>query len=298
MSREGTGSRWLSPELGDIASYGSAVVAPSGYPGPTYKLSSNESPYPPSDAVVEAVHRAARLSNRYPDIFGQDLAGLLAEHHGIARDRVAAAGGSLVLMQQAIQAVASPGDEVLFAWRSYEAYPIITQVARCSAVPVPLREHRLDLVGMARFINDATRVVIVCSPNNPTSTDVSSSDLEAFLKDVPPRCLVILDEAYREFSTAKSVPNGLRLQEDCDHLLVLRTFSKAHNLAGARIGWCVGDPEIIRALQRVALPFTLSRLAAAAATAVIAEGAGSLTSRVAAIVGAGPPDRETAKNWP
>jgi histidinol-phosphate aminotransferase len=234
--------------------------------------------------VVEAIARAARVSNRYPDMFGDDLAGMLAEHHGLPADRVAAAGGSLVLLQQAVQAIASPGDEVLFGWRSYEAYPIIVQVARCLSVTVPLSQHRLDMQQLAEHITDATRIVILCSPNNPTSTDVSSESLEAFLEVLPSNCLVILDEAYREFSTGKSVPDGLSLQERFDNLLVLRTFSKAHNLAGARIGWCAGDPEIVRALRRVALPFTLSRLACAAAAAAIAEDPATVSSRVAAIV--------------
>ena len=284
MSGEVAGRRWLLPELQNMASYGSAATSPGSYLSPTYKSSSNASPYPPSQAVVEAVAGAARVSNRYPDMFGDDLAGLLAQVHGLDRDRVAVAGGSLVLLQQAIQAVASPGDEVLFAWRSYEAYPIIVQVARCQGVTVPLSEHRVDIDQLAEHVTPATRIVIVCSPNNPTSTDISSKGLEAFLEALPTTCLVILDEAYREFSTGESVPDGLGLQERFDNLLVLRTFSKAHNLAGARIGWCAGDPQIVRALRAVALPFTLSRLASAAAAAAIAEGPSSVSSRVASII--------------
>jgi histidinol-phosphate aminotransferase len=231
------------------------------------------------------MERASRDSNRYPEMFADDLAGLLAEHHGLSADRVTVAGGSLVLLQQAVQAVASPGDEVLFGWRSYEAYPIITQVARGVSVMVPLFQHRLDLAEMAQRVSDATRIVIVCSPNNPTSTDISSSELEGFLESLPAKCLVILDQAYREFSTGEEVPDGLALQERFDQLLVLRTFSKAHNLAGARIGWGVGEPEILRALRRVALPFTLSKVASAAAAATLAEDAELLSHRVSGIVG-------------
>ncbi|MGA3351822.1 MAG: histidinol-phosphate transaminase [Acidimicrobiales bacterium] len=278
-------SRWLRPELHGVPSYGSAVVSPAGYEGPTHKLSSNESPYPPSEAVIEAMQGAARASNRYPDMFADDMAGVLAEHYALPADRVAVAGGSLVLLQQAVQAVASPGDEVLFGWRSYEAYPIIAEVARCTSVRAPLHQHRLDLDQLAQRVSDATRIVIVCSPNNPTSTDISSRELEGFLEALPPSCLVILDQAYREFATSETVPDGLHLQERFDQLLVLRTFSKAHSLAGARIGWCVGDPEILQALRRVALPFTLSRVAAAAAMAALAEDAGSVSGRLAAIIG-------------
>jgi histidinol-phosphate aminotransferase len=284
MNGEGGDGRWLRPELRDVPSYGSAVVAPAAQSGPVHKLSSNESPYPPSEAVLEAVGRAARSANRYPDMFGDDLATMLAARHSLPADRVAVAGGSLVLLQQALQAAASPGDEVVLGWRSYEAYPIIVQVARCKSVLVPLFEHRLDLSQMAERATDATRIVIVCSPNNPTSTDVSSESLEELLEALPASCLVILDQAYREFSTDKGSPDGLVLQERFDNLLVLRTFSKAHSLAGARIGWCVGDPGIISALRRVALPFTLSRLASAAAAAAVAEDPRAVAGRVAAIV--------------
>ena len=122
--------------------------------------------------------------------------------------------------------------------------------------------------------------MILCSPNNPTGTDVSSAELEEFLRTTRGRCLVVLDQAYREFSTGPQAPDGLELQGRFDHLLVLRTFSKAHNLAGARVGWCAGDPEIVSALRRVALPFTLSRLASAAAAASLNdESPGSLARR-------------------
>ena len=233
--------------------------------------------------MVSAIGQAAREANRYPPVFGDDLAGTLARRHGLSADRVAVAGGSLVLLQQAVLATASPGDEVLFGWRSYEAYPIIVQTARCKGVAIPLREHRLDLGGLERHISAATRIAIVCSPNNPTGADVTSRELESFLEVSRDRCLVILDEAYREFSTASDAPNGLELQERFDHLLVLRTFSKAHNLAGARVGWGIGHPEIISALIRVALPFTLSRLASAAAAASVADVSAASAARVAQI---------------
>jgi histidinol-phosphate aminotransferase len=262
--------RWLRPELRDLPTYGSAVVCPPGHVGAWHKLSSNENPYAPSEAVIEAIGRAARSANRYPDPFGDDLAAILAEHHRLPPDRVAVAGGSLVLLQQVVQAVASPGDEVVFGWRSYEAYPIVVQSARCTGLRVPLREHRLDLNSISARVTARTRLVIVCSPNNPTGTDVLASELESFAETLPPGCLLVLDEAYREFSTGPTTPDGLGLQERHDHVLVLRTFSKAHNLAGARIGWCAGDPEILRAMRRVALPFTVSRLASAAAAQAIA----------------------------
>jgi histidinol-phosphate aminotransferase len=263
--------RWLRPELRDLPTYGSAVVCPPAHMGAWYKLSSNENPYAPSEAVIEAIGRAARSANRYPDPFGDDLAAVLAEHHHLPPDRVAVAGGSLVLLQQVVQAVASPGDEVAFGWRSYEAYPIVVQSARCTRLRVPLRNHCLDLEAISARVTARTRLAIVCSPNNPTGTDVSASELEGFAETLPPGCLLVLDEAYREFSAGPATPDGLGLQERLDHVLVLRTFSKAHNLAGARIGWCAGDPEILRAMRRVALPFTVSRLASAAAAQAIAD---------------------------
>ena len=125
--------RWLRPELEDLPRYAAGTSAPPGYVGPWHKLSSNESPFPPSDAVVSAIEQAARQANRYPPVFGDDLAEALARRHGLSPERVAVAGGSLVLLQQAVLAAASPGDEVMFAWRSYEAYPIIVQTRGASA---------------------------------------------------------------------------------------------------------------------------------------------------------------------
>ena len=234
---EGSG-RWLRPELDGLPRYSAGTPARAGIGAPWHKLSSNESPFSPSAAVVSAIESAAREANRYPPVFGDDLALKLSRHHGLAPERVAVAGGSLVLLQQAVQAAASPGDEVLFAWRSYEAYPIIVETARCRAVTIPLHEYKPDLAALEKRISASTRIVIACSPNNPTGSDVSSEELERFLRATEGRCLVVLDEAYRDFSTAGDAPNGLELQERFDHLLVLRTFSKAHNLAGARVGWC------------------------------------------------------------
>lgn len=276
--------RWLRPELADLPVYLPGTGAPPGYRGSWHKLSSNESPYPPPAAVLAAIERAAEQANRYPPIFGEDLALSVARHHGLVPERVAVAGGSLVLLQQAVQATASPGDEVVFAWRSYEAYPIIVRTARCRPVAVPLTDHRLDLQRLAESVTDATRVVIACSPNNPTGTDVTPGDIEEFLRATAGRCLVVLDQAYKEFADRKETPDGLALQSRFEHVLVLRTFSKAHNLAGARIGWCAGHPEIVSALQRVALPFTLNRLASAAASASLEQAADETADRVSSIV--------------
>ena len=160
--------------------------------------------------------------------------------------------------------------EVGFAWRSFEAYPIITRVVGATPRTVPLdAEHRHDLPAMAGAITDNTRLVFVCNPNNPTGTAVTRTELKAFLDAVPPDVLVALDEAYREFVTDPDVPDGLELLAEHPNLVVLRTFSKAYRLAGLRVGYAVASAEVAQALRKVGVPFAVSAPAQAAALAAL-----------------------------
>ncbi len=239
------------------------------------KLASNELSFPTLPAVARAVadavaHQTAGL-NRYPDNGAQALIAALAEHTGADPSRIVAGNGSVALCQQLVQATAGDGDEVLFGWRSFEAYPIVTQITGARPIRVPVTpSHELDLPAMAAAITPATRLIFVCTPNNPTGTAVRRADLTAFLDRVSDDVLVVIDEAYREFDTGPDSPDGLEFALVRPNVLTLRTLSKAYGLAGLRVGYAVGDPQVIVALRKVAIPFALSSVAQAAALAALA----------------------------
>ncbi|MCP2258074.1 histidinol-phosphate aminotransferase [Streptoalloteichus tenebrarius] len=232
------------------------------------KLASNEVSLGPLPSVVEAVARAATEMNRYPDTAATALVDRLATRLDVAPERIAVGCGSVTLCQQLVQATCGEADEVVFAWRSFEAYPLIVQVVGARQTRVPLtEEHGLDLDAMARAITPATRLVFVCNPNNPTGTPLRRDALERFLDTVPRDVLVVLDEAYREFVTDPDVPDGVELARGRDNVAVLRTFSKAYGLAGLRVGYCVAAPEVAAALRKVYVPFSVNSVAQAAAIA-------------------------------
>ena len=233
------------------------------------KLASNEVAAGPLPSVTKVIADAANSVNRYPDMAAVALIERIARHVGVDVDRVAVGCGSVSVCQQLIQATcAVPDDEVLFGWRSFEAYPIITQVVGARKRTVPLTaEHGLDLDAMLAAITDNTRLIFVCNPNNPTGTAVRRDELLPFLDAVPPTVLVALDEAYHEFVTDPDVPNGLQLLDGRDNLTVLRTFSKAYGLAGLRVGYGIAVPDVITALRKVCVPFSVNAVAQAAAIA-------------------------------
>jgi histidinol-phosphate aminotransferase len=233
------------------------------------KLASNEVSLPPPAPVLAAIAEAATSGNRYPDPGVVGLTVKIATRHGVPAEQVAVGCGSVLLCQQLVQIVCgAPTDEVIYAWRSFEAYPIVVQVSNAVPVPVPLDiEYRHDLKAMAAAITRNTRLIFVCNPNNPTSTACTRDELVAFLDSVPPNVLVVLDEAYREFVTDPDVPDGLSLRTGRPNLVVLRTFSKAHRLAGLRVGYAIGDPAVVAALRKVYPAFSVNSLAQAAASA-------------------------------
>ncbi len=232
------------------------------------KLASNETPYPPLPHVQARIAEAAAAVNRYPDIVAAALSEALAAKHGVGVERVRVGCGSVSLCTQLVQAVADADDEVIYAWRSFEAYPIITAVSGASSIQVALREHVHDLNAMAERITGKTRLIFVCNPNNPTGTAVDRDVLVRFLRAVPDDVTIALDEAYREFVTDRDVPDGLTLLDEFPNVVVLRTFSKAYGLAGLRIGYAIAaDPALITALGQTQVPFAVSSLAQAAALA-------------------------------
>jgi histidinol-phosphate aminotransferase len=259
---------------------------PTGAAGLTpFKLSSNENPYAPLPGVLEAIATAAAGMNRYPDPASTALVDALAERHGVPRDQLALGTGSVGLLQQVVQISAGPGDEVLYAWRSFEAYPIMTIIGGATPVQVPLRaDETHDLDAMADAVTDRTRLIFVCTPNNPTGTVVRQDDLERFLERVPDDVLVIVDEAYVEFVRDPDAVRGLDTYRDRPNVAVLRTFSKAYGLAGLRVGFAIAHPRVAQALRQTQVPFGVSTIASAAAIASLAA-EDALLDRVEALVG-------------
>ncbi|MET7286800.1 histidinol-phosphate transaminase [Streptomyces sp. NPDC005573] len=257
----------LRAELEGIPTYkpGKAAAAE----GPVaYKLSSNENPYPPLPGVMESVTAAAGNLNRYPDMACGGLMEELSNRFGVPLSHLATGTGSVGVAQQLIQATSGPGDEVIYAWRSFEAYPIITQISGARSVRVPLTDGDVhDLDAMADAITDRTRLIFVCNPNNPTGTVVRRAELERFLDRVPKDVLVVLDEAYREFIRDPEVPDGVELYRTRPNVCVLRTFSKAYGLAGLRVGFAIAHEPVAAALRKTAVPFGVSQLAQEAAIA-------------------------------
>jgi len=257
----------LRPVLSSLPAY----VPGRSSPG-AIKLASNENPYGPLPHVVDRIAEAAAGGNRYPDTNSTELTYALAEKYGVPPERVAIGCGSVSLCQQLVLASAGAGEEVLFAWRSFEAYPIVTLIGGASPLEVPLREQTHDLAAMAAAITDRTRLIFVCNPNNPTGTVVPGTDLIEFLDRVPSDILVVLDEAYREFVTDDAVVDGLSLLDRYPNLIVLRTFSKAYGLAGLRVGYGVAaDPAVITAVRQTQTPFSVTGVAQAAALASLEE---------------------------
>ncbi|BDZ45347.1 histidinol-phosphate transaminase [Naasia aerilata] len=269
----------LRPEIAALPAYRQGRPAASG----GYKLSSNENPFPPLPGVLEAVARANEV-NRYPDASAAELRERLAERFGVAPDEVHVGAGSVSLLAQFIAAAAGPGDEVVYAWRSFEAYPGLVTVAGATSRTVPLLpDGRHDLEAMAAAVTDRTRVVLVCSPNNPTGCVVTAAEFDRFLAAVPSDVLVLLDEAYVEFVRDPEAVDGARLIGRHPNLVLLRTFSKAWGLAGLRLGYAIGPVGLLDAARAAAIPLSVTAAAQAAGLAAL-DAESALAERVDAIV--------------
>lgn len=256
----------LRNALDSLPSYKPGRAAPGGGGGPVYKISSNENPYPPLPGVLEAATAAAGVMNRYPDMFATGLVAALAERFDVPESHLSTGTGSVGVLQQIVQATATEGDEVVYAWRSFEAYPIVVGISGATSVRVPLdADARHDLAAMADAITERTRLILVCSPNNPTGPVVRRAEMAAFLDRVPADILVVLDEAYCEFVRDPDAVDGVSLYRDRPNLCVLRTFSKAYGLAGLRVGFAVAHEPVADALRKTAVPFGVSGIAQQAA---------------------------------
>jgi histidinol-phosphate aminotransferase len=268
----------LRPELDGLPVYVPGKTVPGAI-----KLASNETVFGPLPGVRAAIEQATDMANRYPDNGCIELKAALAKRLDFAPEQIAVGCGSVSLCQQLVQITAAPGDKVIFGWRSFELYPPQVQVAGATAVRVPLTDHTFDLNAMLTAVTEHTRLIFVCNPNNPTSTVVDPDALNRFVEAVPPRILIAIDEAYVEYIRDGMLPDSLGLVRAHSNVVVLRTFSKAYGLAGLRVGYAIGHPDVITALDKVYVPFTVSSVAQAAAIASL-DAADELLARTDAVV--------------
>ena len=234
------------------------------------KLASNETPWSPVPAVAAAIADAAAGVNRYADHRAAGVRAALAPALGVPESHVAVGCGSVGLLQQICLSYVDPGDEVVYPWRSFEVYPVFTQLAGGVSVTVPLVDHAVDLAAVADAVTPRTKVVFLASPNNPTGTSLRTDDLNRFMGSIDRRTLVVIDEAYREFNDPALGDPVTDVVLHHDNAVVLRTFSKAHGLAGLRVGYMVAAAEVVATVDKTLVPFAVNAIAQAAAVAAVA----------------------------
>jgi histidinol-phosphate aminotransferase len=248
----------------DIPVYPAAATY--AFDGELVKLASNETPFQPHPQVLEAVEAQLRTLNRYPDPQRTALRRSISERTGVPTERISIGNGSCELLLAAADAMLEPGAELVYAWPSFSMYPQLAAMSGARAVTVPLNdagEH--DLEAMAREVTAATRIAIVCNPNNPTATALTPAAIDAFVAGLPRHVAVILDEAYVEFSSLQDPDESLALLDHHPNLILLRTFSKVYGLCGLRVGYALGSEQFRLAVDRVRQPFSVNALAQAAA---------------------------------
>jgi histidinol-phosphate aminotransferase len=246
-------------------------------------LALNESPLPPLPAVRSALVESISAANRYPEFLPERLRNLIAHHIGVDNNQVVLGAGSTGVVLQILHAVTKPGDRIVLTEPTFDGFPIMAQMARLQQVTVPLDGHgHHDLDAIADAAADA-EVVVVCRPHNPTGTIESAEEIERFLQRVPPETVVLLDEAYIEFVAPEHRLDTAALVRRFPNVVVLRTFSKAYGLAGLRIGYGFGSPELVDRLWSMQLPFGIS-ITSAAAVAASFDAEAQLRQRVRLIV--------------
>ncbi|MGH2822743.1 MAG: pyridoxal phosphate-dependent aminotransferase, partial [Thermoleophilaceae bacterium] len=250
--------------IDDIPVYPAASTY--AFEGELVKLASNETPYPPHPQVLEAVEAQLRTLNRYPDPEKARLRRRISDRTGVPVGRIAVGNGSCEILLAAAEAMLEPGAEVVYAWPSFSIYPHLAAMSGARPVTVPLNdagEH--DLEAMAREITAATRMVIVCNPNNPSATALAPAAIDDWVAELPRHVAVVLDEAYVEFSSLQDPDDSLDLLGRHPNLVLLRTFSKVYGLCGLRAGYALGSESFRLAVDRVRQPFSVNALAQAAA---------------------------------
>ena len=232
------------------------------------KLASNENPYPPVPSVITAMAEAAGRVNRYCDHLAIDLRTAIGAMVGMELDNIAVGCGSVGLLQQLCLAYLDPGDNVVYPWRSFEAYPVNVQMMGAESRQVPLVDHAFDLDAVAAAVDERTKIIMLATPNNPTGTALSVDSLRAMLAKVPDSVIVLIDEAYREFLDP-SFGDPVELLADHSNVIVSRTFSKAFGLAGVRVGYLVAASAIVDEVNKVLVPFAVNGIAQAGALAAL-----------------------------
>ena len=255
----------FNARLRDIPVYPAAETYEFG--GELVKLASNETPFAPHPQVLEAIEAQLRTLNRYPDPDKSVLRKRIADRSGVPAGRVAVGNGSCELLLAAGEALLEPGAELVYGWPSFSIYPHLAGMTGARALAVPLdAEDRHDLEAMAREVTAATRLVVVCNPNNPSATALPPGLIDAFVAELPRHLAVILDEAYVEFSLLQDPDQSVALLDRHPNLVLLRTFSKVYGLCGLRVGYALGSEDFRLAVDRVRQPFSVNALAQAAAT--------------------------------
>jgi len=234
------------------------------------KLASNEAPFGPLPSVAGAISSGIEQVNLYADHGATALREELAASLGVDVEQVTVGAGSAGILQQLLLAYCERGDEVAMCWPSFEAYPVFAMLVEAEQIRVPLRDETFDLDALAAAITPATKIAFLTNPNNPTGTTVGTEEIATFLDRVPPTCLVVLDEAYAEFVTDPRVTDSTAMLAEHDNLVITRTFSKAHGLAGLRVGYAMGHPDVIAMIDRTLVPFAVNELAQRAARASLA----------------------------
>lgn len=257
------------PIIDTIPAYKQGKPAPAVEGQRSFKISSNENPYPPLPSVQKViVDQALPRINRYPDMRGWDVVQRLAEDYGVEPENVVLGCGSTEVITQLVTLLAGPGDEVVYPWRSFEAYPIIVAGAGATSVQIPNRpDGGHDIDAMIAALNDRTRLVIVNNPNNPTSSSVRDDEARRLMQAVPSDVTVLFDEAYFQFNNNPSTSVAMDFFREYPNIVVAHTFSKAYGLAGLRIGYGIAQPDVVEGMRKVSLPFGVTQTAQVAALA-------------------------------
>ncbi|MFJ9120136.1 histidinol-phosphate transaminase [Streptomyces sp. NPDC102394] len=250
-----------------------------------HRLALNESPYPPLPSVRRAMRRAVAQAHRYPPFYPDDLTEEIAAWCQVSPDNVVVGNGSVGVALQLLQAVVDSGERLVYAWRSFDAYPLLAAMVDAQPVPVPLTPDGCQDLGalLAAALDDRARVVVLCNPHNPTGSLVTADALSAFLRQVPRHVTVLLDEAYVEFARDTDLPDTPSLLLRHPNLLVLRTFSKAYGLAALRVGYGIGATGLVARIRRQQLPFGINAVATAAVKASL-RAADKLRRRVDTVI--------------
>jgi histidinol-phosphate aminotransferase len=256
--------KMVKPHLRDLMVYEPGMDE-EGYA----KLSSNENPVSPHPHVVEAVTRTMAEANRYPLSGSPALVEALAAYHGVSTKEIMVGNGTNEIIDLLVRAFVHDDENVVYPVPSFIVYALVCKQCNVGGVGIDCKDLRLDLAGMRAAVNDKTRIVFICNPNNPTSTYSTAGEVDAFLDGLPENILVVMDEAYYDYVDAEDYPDSMALRKHRNTVVILRTFSKFHSLAGARVGYAVADPAVVKTLHQIRQPFNVNLLGQAAGKAAL-----------------------------